>query len=440
MKKPEPPPYVSASYKYGDVLDDLINKGKYREFIDITQNRYLYWDKWKYLAKDWSIDPKQLWGAVKSSRLSGIRLYLDSFPTCSISSPAIVQELLHECDMNLGGNMQGDSIVPADEKDRYLISSLMEEAIASSQLEGADTSRKFAKEMLANNTRPRNISEQMIVNNYAAMQWIVQNKKLPITLQNICTLHAIITSNTLSNSAEEGVFRTDNEVVVRSTQTGEILHQPPAYEELEKMILQFCAFCNDEKKESYFIHPVSKGIIIHFLLGYIHPFSDGNGRTARVLFYWYLIKKGYWLIEYMSVSRIILQSKAKYARAYLYTEMDEFDLTYFIVYNLQCIIKALEDLKAHIKRKTLEKRNLLGLLRNTKWNSRQLSLLQEILTDPVQSFTVNGIQTMFNISNQTARNDLNDLVSAGLLLERKDGRKILYIPVQDIQSKIEKTL
>lgn len=437
MRKPEKPPFIPATYKYGDVLDELIRKGKYGEFVAVTQNKYLYWEKWKYIARDWDIDPKLLWGAVKSTR-HGVRLYLETLPTFNLAAPALVQGYLHECDMNLGGNMQGESIVPAEEKDRYLISSLMEEAIASSQLEGADTARKLAKEMLTHNRKPRNISEQMIVNNYAAMQWIVENKHLPITPENICTIHSIITKNTLPDSKEEGVFRSDNEVVVRDTQTGEILHQPPSFDELEKMMNEYCQLCNDEIQQPYFIHPVSKGIILHFLMGYIHPFADGNGRTARTIFYWYLIKKGYWLMEYMSVSRIILQSKAKYARAYLYTEMDGFDLTYFIVYNLECIIKSLGELKEYIKRKTAEKKNLLSLLRNTSWNDRQITVLQEIIKDQAQSFSVQTIEAWFGVSNQTARNDLNALVEAGLLTERKSGRKILYLPVPDAIDRIER--
>ena len=123
----------------------------------------------------------------------------------------------------------------------------------------------------------------------------------------------------------------------------------------------FCHFANDKQAVRFFIHPIAKGITLHFLLGFIHPFSDGNGKTARTLFYWYLIKKGYWLIEYMSVSRIILKAKAQYARAYLHTELDNNDLTYFILYNLQCIKTALEELKKYIERKAQEKKRSITL-------------------------------------------------------------------------------
>ena len=71
-----------------------------------------------------------------------------------------------------------------------------------------------------------------------------------------------------------------------------------------------------------FIHPIVKGIIIHFLIAFIHPFVDGNGRTASAIFYWYMLRKGYWLTEYLSISRIISRSKRQYEKAYLYTECD----------------------------------------------------------------------------------------------------------------------
>ncbi len=349
-----------------------------------------------------------------------------------------MQQLLHEFDMNLGGTLQGESIVPGEEKERYLISSLMEEAIASSQIEGAATTRKVAKEMLENNRKPRNHSDQMIANNFEGMKWIVANKVLPFTPGNIRKVHTIITQNTLSRKEEEGAFRTDNDVNVVDVQTGDVIYHPPDYQYLDGMIDEFCKFANDEDKQRFFIHPVSKGLILHFLIGYIHPFADGNGRTARTIFYWYLLKKGYWLIEYMSVSRVILNSKAQYARAYLQTEIDDNDLTYFILYNLKCIQTALADLKKYIQRKVSEKRNVLELLRTTAFNDRQISVLQEIIQDQGVFFTVAQLQKWFNVSDQTARNDLNQLVSAGLLENRSVSKKIHYFPVKDFSMKIKR--
>jgi Fic family protein len=63
------------------------------------------------------------------------------------------------------------------------------------------------------------------------------------------------------------------------------------------------------------------------MLGYEHPFEDGNGRTARALFYWSMLNQGFWLTEFLTVSKILRKAPAKYARSFLYTEQDSNDLT-----------------------------------------------------------------------------------------------------------------
>jgi len=437
MKIPERPPELSEDYSYSSVVNDLFSAKKLEEFFEINNNQYPYWDKWKYIAKQWQYDPKKLWAAIKHYRRGGL-LYFSPQLSLQLNAPSVIQQYLHEFDMNLGGTLQGESIIPSEDRERYLINSLMEEAIASSQLEGAVTTHQLAREMLESNRKPRNHSEQMILNNYEAMKWIVDNKHLPFTLDNLLQLHTIVTNNTLTDKADEGRFRTDDKVNVVDVQTGEVVHYPPSHTELLSLMKRFCDFANDKVKQFSFVHPISKGIVLHFLIGFIHPFVDGNGRTARTIFYWYLLKKGYWLIEYMSVSRVILNAKAQYARAYLYTELDENDLTYFVLYNAQCIQKALEELKQHIKRKTAEKKNAMDLLRNTNFNERQIVLLQELMQDTGRHYSVSQIEKWFGISNQTARNDLNGLVEAGLLAFRKTGKKIQFFAVKDFGMKIRK--
>ena len=396
------------------VIESTIFLAKLNQIAEIDDSTYPYWEKWKYIAKDWKRDPKKLWWMVKDLRMPYKQISFndhDKFQMI-ISSPSVMQQQLHELDLNLGGSLNTSGLIPSEEKQRYLVSSLMEEAIASSQLEGAATTRKLAKEMLQNNRKPRNHSEQMIVNNYEAMQWIVENKTNTLGLDDILQLHRIITNKTLQSGEEEGAFRNDDEVKVV---------------DLDMLMNEFCIFANDRRKEKFFLHPITKAIILHFLLGYIHPFADGNGRTARAIFYWYLIKNGYWLIEYMSVSRVILASKAQYARAYQYTEFDGNDLTYFVLYNLKAMRTSLEDLKKYIERKNREKSEILNLLRNTDYNDRQIIILQEILNNKKIIYTVNEIENRFGISNQTARNDLNFLVTKGILAPRTSGRKIQFL-------------
>jgi Fic family protein len=439
MRKVENPPFIPDNWKFGESLGEIVDSGKFATVNEINDSSYPYWEKWKYLAKEWNIDAPKLWKTVREKRsITQKPIKFDSGHKIPlwINTPSVMQQKLHELDLSLGGNLHASDIIPTEEKQRYLISSLMEEAIASSQLEGAATTRKVAKEMLESNRKPRNVSEQMIVNNYAAMQWIVGNKNTRITAETILQIHRIITNDTLTDKQEEGAFRTSDDVRIIDVQTGAVLHTPPSHEDLEHLMNELCKFVNDVNKEEFFLHPICKAIIIHFLIGYIHPFADGNGRTARALFYWYLIRKGYWLIEYMSVSRIILGSKARYARAYQYTEKDDNDVTYFILYNLKCMERSLDELKKYIERKNKEKRDILALLRHTDYNDRQMVLIQEIINNRKGVFSVREVQTKFGVANQTARTDLNYLVFKGVLETRKNGKSTQFLLTEGGEKRI----
>ena len=121
--------------------------------------------------------------------------------------------------------------------------------------------------------------------------------------------------------------------------------------------------------------PVIRAIVLHFMLAYDHPFWDGNGRCARALFYWCVLRHGYWLLEYVSISAVIRRAPVKYGMAFLYTETDEGDVTYFIDHQAEVIEKSVSDLKDYLVKKTRELGELgktLGVLerqlnRRQKW-------------------------------------------------------------------------
>ncbi len=439
MKKPELPPNASDAFSYMEIIKELMNIRRYSEFFRIEDIEYPYWEEWKYKSKGWGISPEKIWTCAKASRIGKKSFNLSSVASVKFyfNTPSIVQKLLHELDLNLGGNLQSESLIPNHEKDKYLVSSIMEEAIASSQIEGAVTTRKVAKEMLEKNHQPKNKSEQMILNNYNSMKWIVENKEVKMTKDLLLEIHQSITKDSLQKKEDEGRFRTNDEVRIMD-ETNEVFYTPPPFTQLDDLMADFCSFANDENESHVFIHPIVKGIILHFLIGYIHPFVDGNGRTARAVFYWYLIKKGYWLIEYMSVSRIILKAKVQYARAYLHTEYDENDLTYFVLYNIKAIDAALNDLKLHVEKKKEEKKQLFSLLKNTYFNERQIVLVQKILEDKNEYFTVKQVENKFNVSNQTARNDLTDLIKKGILITNLTGKKANFFAAENFEKKLLK--
>src|SRR6201996_9266363 len=188
MRKVEKPPFIPSDWDFGELLAHLVDNNKYLVYREIEDSSYPYWEKWKYLAREWDLDPTRVWAIIKRQRyISRRSVNFDSGGRFNLllNTPSIMQQQLHELDLSLGGNLNASDIIPSEEKQRYLISSLMEEAIASSQLEGAATTRKLAKQMLESNRKPRNPSEQMIFNNYAAMQWIIQNKLTQMTEESI---------------------------------------------------------------------------------------------------------------------------------------------------------------------------------------------------------------------------------------------------------------
>lgn len=405
----------------------LLEDPEIRDFIAKYNKKYTHWDELRYKKIPAGTKPEFVWSLMKIIRISQYRLLkfgkwrfkyvlLDEF-----------QKKLHLLDKGTAGCIgSGLDNINVAGRERYIISSLMEEAIASSQLEGAATTRKIAKELLRYKKKPKNYSEKMIVNGYNTMQKIVQEKENNITPDKILELHRNITEGTLKDKRDEGSFRDNNEVVVGDPIDAEkVYHRPPHYKEIPGLIDDLCTFINSEEDD--FIHPIIKGIILHFLIGYIHPFEDGNGRTARTLFYWYVLKKGYWLFEFMTISRIILRSKIKYGLAYLYTETDEDDLTYFIDYNLSCVEEALHEMKKYIDKKQEEQADAMRLIKKVKnLNLRQAEILKEFIKEPEKSFVVNEIMISYGVAYDTARNDLLYLASLGYLEKIKIQKKFIF--------------
>lgn len=378
-----------------------------------SPNEYLYWDKVKYLASK-DTDRLVLWQAVTIQRqLNAQDIHFGKY-TFHFTITQNMLSLLHDFDMNLGGNLGTKSIIPNTEKNYYLISSIMEEAIASSQMEGASTTRRIAKDMLRKQLKPTNKSQQMIVNNYETIRKISKNKQEVFTKEGLLDIHRSIANKTLDNPEDEGVFRRNDDIFVVDGITGFVAHTPPSYNEIDKMIEDLCEFANKDNSDN-FIHPIIKGIIIHFVLAFIHPFVDGNGRTARSLFYWYMIKKGYWLTEYLSISRIIYTNKKGYEKAFQYTENDGNDLSYFIQYHLDVMKRAFEELKKYLQRKIDEQQNIIKFVGISNINERQRYVLRTISESKRTMFTPKELATQFDISARSARTDLQELVEMGYL-------------------------
>jgi len=404
-----------------DLLRFYTNKGYSNDtdvnvVIDKVNENYEYWDTVKYKKRPDYCSAEELWKRVKMSRILMMVNTWDKYKI-DFGFTNKMQRLCHEFDMNFGQGWMYQPDITEDNKKQYLRSSLMEEAIYSSMIEGAATTRKVAKEMLRLKKQPKDKSQQMIVNNYNTIQFISSHKDTPLSVELLLQIHRLITEKTLKNEEDAGRFRNDeDDIVVFDVMAGETVHTPPAAAALPHFANDLCKYFNDKDAKPY-VHPIIRGIIIHFMIGYFHPFVDGNGRTARALFYWYMLKEGYWMTEYLSISRVIAKSKKSYEKAYLYTEADDMDLGYFINYNLKVLEQAYRELKEYIQRKQAEKKASYQFMRLGYINDRQAQVIQRFVDDPSEIITVKDLQERFFISPTTAKQDIVHLMERGLLKE-----------------------
>lgn len=407
--------------------------------------KYRHWDTFRHAPPLTAFTAEQQWLAVKLARQALHRRLplVDSLGVpFRFTLPNVALEYLHRIDLDAAGAIRGASQVtdPAT-RDTYLFRSLVEEAITSSQLEGASTTRKVAKEMIQEGRAPRDRSERMIFNNFRAMELVREIKGAPLTPEIVIRLQRELTADTLDDPSAAGRLRVAEDAIVISDETGTILHTPPPAHQLEERMRAMCAFANADGGGE-FMPPAVRAILLHLWLAYDHPFVDGNGRTARALFYWSMAHQGYWLCEYVSISRILHQARSAYSRAYLYTESDENDATYFLLYQLRVLCRAIDDLHAFLARKTDQLRATEELVRRAKavkgaLNPRQLALLHHALRNPAAAYTIQSHRRSHGVTYETARTDLLGLERKKLLTKVRGGRLFRFYPAEDLRARLE---
>jgi Fic family protein len=391
-----------------------------------SKDRYLHWDdfRFKSAAKTPSdiVTEWMLLKAVRTTTAQSIPLQMSSSRRFSFNQHDAMRRALHGIDLRAGATVTlGPDAISEGSGARHLQRSIVEEPFSSSVLEGAATTRAIARKMIEENRPAKSLDEKMVLNNYRAMQFVKQHKDESLTPELVLELHRIVTEGTLENAKKSGVFRSSSDdIKVVDDSNGQILHAPPKAETLEERMNALCIFANQGVEAKPFIHPLLRAAIIHFMLAYDHPFVDGNGRTARALFYWSALRAGYWLFEYVSISSVIKKSPIKYGRAFLLVETDAGDLTYFLDHQIETIRQAVEDLHAFLDNEAVRTKQIAALLKS-QFNLRQATVIQDALKRPLLAMTIIGHERTFGVSYLTARKDLDELAAAGYLSRRKNG-------------------
>lgn len=449
MKLPLKPPAIA------DLIDRFhANEGSSEKFYQIVNQGYdaeqngiyRHWDVLRHLEPPAGYTVEEWWLGIKVAR----RSMMKNLPLVDVRGepfkyavPESMQQMISTIDRQATGSIHGSDLATSERvRETYIIKSLMEEAITSSQLEGASTTREVAKDMIRRQREPRDKSERMIMNNYNAMMFIREVKSEKLTPAMIFELHRILTHGTLDDESAAGRLRRDDEPVQVMDDSGNVIHTPPQSIELEARLNAMCEFANDDGRNTGYIHPVVRAIMLHFWLGYDHPFVDGNGRTARALFYWLMSHSEFWLCEFISISSILKRAPAQYAKSFLYTETDDNDATYFILNQMRVILRAIDALHAYLSIKQREMQETKTLIQRSNQlkgvlNHRQLALLNHALRNPNAEYSIISHETSHNVSYLTARKDLLLLRDLRILDAFKRGPQWFFFPPPDLRARLE---
>lgn len=444
MKHPAAPPDFAKTFDRLAKDPEKLAAMMTRVDGGVGAGSYDHWDKVRFRPPVDPLTIEEMWAGIKFKRMGARRL----LPLADKNNRPFFftqignsQRALHEIDSNARGliGMPGTAAT-SENRDAYLQKSLLEEPYSSSVLEGAAATREVARRMIEEGRRPKTVGERMVLNNYRAMSFIREHRDEPLAPARIVELHRILTEDTLERPEKVGALRaSEDDVRVVESVTGETLHTPPPASQLDERLQALCDFANERTAEkSVFLHPVIRAIVLHFMLAYNHPFWDGNGRCARALFYWCVLKHGYWMLEYVSISAVIRRAPVQYGMAFLYSESDEGDLTYFIEHQLDVIERSLADLQNYLVAKTKELKELgraLGELERIL-NRRQLGIIQNLLKRSSAQLTIAQHQAVHSVSYLTARADLESLARMKLLGKTKDGAKSVFSAAPNFKERL----
>ena len=398
-----------------------------------TAKGYLHWNEFRHRPIPSGWKHAELWTLVKLKRLGKALPHLRAKDNQAfvLNRTDPLSAALHRIDKKekLWKALAKGGATP-DQEVSYRLMAAIEEAHHSSAIEGAVTTRRQSRELLRSGREPVSESERMVRNKFQAIEKLDDWVGLPLSPELICEVQSVITHGLLKE-ADVGRIRRDDDVQILDPLTSDVVYVPPPASELESRIESLCTFINTDQEDDDFVHPVTKAILLHHQIAYDHPFADGNGRTARTLFMWFVLRSGYHWFRSLSISRAVNRAKSNYYRSFIEVQTDGNDTTYFVRQQVRCIEQEIEHLASFLQQRA-ELEHWLESKREAMrgLNPRQLSLVDRALNEPDTSTTAQAYAQFHGVSQPTAWKDLKNLVSRSLFNERKDGRGFRYSPTQ----------
>lgn len=386
-------------------------------WINYSQQRYLSPDEIKYrieqqseLTEDWPALSRKI---VATRKIGAITLFLKSIePRFWFYPSDAIQKKIDQIE-RLGKDLYQQINAHATFKQDFLLDSRIEEAITSAIYEGAHSTRAQAEQLIASGQRPKDKDEWMLFNNFKAMKWVKENTGRPLSKEVILQLHKIVTENALEGDDVNfsGKFRNDKIFVGP--------HEGINYKLIEVAIAEMIAITTNNPR---YFHPLIKCILVHYFTAYIHPFFDGNGRTARALFYFKAMRNDLLYVELLSVSAYLKEHGTQYEGAFERVVKNDYDITYFIDFCLDSMFSSLNEVSRKVK----------YLLRMTDLRDRygvsdhQVGLMQRMALHKFRTVEIEEYAGQIGKSREFARQELKKLVDLDLIAELKVSKKLVY--------------
>lgn len=440
MKKP--PILKGKSDPIFDLLARSPHKERLSDYLALLmpmddQGRYLPFDELRYRWPP-GLDSKLCWALVKKARTAQYSSLLPlgepiQWGKCVLTPLAQKAMSIVDRQATTAALEYMTSQIGEHAHFSYLLNDLIEdEAISSSQLEGAATTTRVAKDMLKRKRLPRTPDERMVIGNYKMMNFAWEQRYEPLSLELITAMHRVGVEGIDDAQYSPGDFRDNDDVVVQDGE-GNTVHAPPPAAGLAlrlQMLAKWINQSHNDPDHADYLHPLIKGIALHFALGYEHPFRDGNGRVARALFYWFMFKNDFSAFRYIAISILLRNAPVKYGRSYLNTEADDLDLTYFIDFQCSVILRAVSSF-TEAYRKSLAyadtfDRWLMASGFFDQLTEKQRTVYQVAKSGMAKEFTAVNVKENLGCSYNTASATLNGLVALKVFEKRKMGREWVF--------------
>lgn len=318
-------------------------------------------------------------------------------------------------------------LVPAYEA-KFRQEALIRTVHHGTHLEGNDLSFTEAKEVIEGRgvvARDRDVQEVISYRNVLRFIDELEKKgqkgeKFTYTPEIIKKIHALTAQKILPHE-EQGRFRR-TQVVIKDSQTGKVIFRPPAGVEVPYLIEDFLDWLNSTEARK--VHPVIRAGITHYVLAAIHPFTEGNGRTARAFATLVLFAEEYDIRKFFSLEEYFDKDAAGYYQALQDVssqskDLSKRDLTPWLAYFIKGLAIELARIKEKVKRLSVDLKLKGRIGKQVPLNERQIRMVEYL--EENGSITMSEARKLIpKYSEDTLLRDLKYLMKKGIV--KKTGR------------------